>query len=361
MYLDLAIGFSIALITVLLITPLVKRLAIWWGAVDQPNQRKVHAKIMPRLGGLGIYIAFLIAFLFIAPKTLLTYAILLGATIIVITGALDDRYQLSPKVKLVGQMIAALVVVFAGLQVEFVNLPFEGVWNFGWFGIPFTLFWIIGITNAVNLIDGLDGLAAGVSGIGTAVIFVMSFIIGNPTASYLSVILLGAIIGFLFYNFHPAKIFMGDTGALFLGFMLASMSILGFKYVTLFAFIVPILILGVPISDTFFAIIRRWVNNKPISEPDKNHLHHRLLQIGFSHRQTVIIIYLVSMLFGTSAIFFTQATLWGSILIVGIILLGLELAVEAMGLLGKTYQPIIGSLRKVLQKEPQETRKSTHL
>lgn len=332
-------------------TPFVKKAALIWGAVDAPNHRKVHQKIMPRLGGLAIYLGFLASFLWIVPKNMLTWGILAGGTIVVLTGAMDDKYQISPKVKLLGQFLAAIVVVWSGLQVEFINLPFEGIFKFGWLSIPFTILWIIGVSNAVNLIDGLDGLAAGVSGIATATILVMSLVIGNHTVSLLSVALLGAIIGFLFFNFHPAKIFMGDTGALFLGFILATMSVLGFKYVTLFAFIMPILILGVPISDTFFAIIRRVVNKKPISEADKNHLHHRLLQLGLSHRKTVIVIYGVSMLFGVSAIVFTQATLWGAALIVGFLVLALELAVESIGLVSKTYKPIIGSFQKVFQKQ----------
>jgi len=313
---------------------------------------------MPRLGGLAIYIGFVASFTWIVPKTTLTWGILAGATVIVITGAFDDKYELSPKVKFIGQLVATFIVVFSGLRVEFINLPFDGVYIFGWLAIPFTVLWMIGITNAVNLIDGLDGLAGGVSAIATTTMLVMSLAIGNHTVSLLSVALLGAIVGFLFFNFHPAKIFMGDTGALFLGFILASMSILGFKYVTLFAFIMPILILGVPISDTFIAIIRRKINKKPISEADKNHLHHRLLQLGYSHRQTVLIIYGVSAMFGASAIFFSQATLWGAVLIVGLMLIILELGIEAIGLIGKSYRPIIGRFEKVFHKRASEVGKS---
>lgn len=350
----LVLGFIISLVVALLVTPIVKKIAIHWGVVDEPNHRKVHSKLMPRLGGLAIYIAFFTSFLWIAPKSNLTWGILIGGTIIVLTGVIDDKYQISPKFKLLGQLVAAIVVVLSGLKVEFINLPFDGIQTFGVLSIPITIFWIVGVSNAINLIDGLDGLAAGVSGIATATILVMSLILGNNTVSLLSVALLGAIIGFLFFNFHPAKIFMGDTGALFLGYMLASMSILGFKYVTLFAFVMPILILGVPISDTFFAIVRRLVNKKPISEADKNHLHHRLLQLGLSHRQTVIVIYGVSIMFGLSAIFFTQATLWGAVLIVGLLLIALELAVEAIGLVGKSYRPILGRVQRISQKQQQK-------
>ncbi len=351
----LVTGFILALFAAVIMTPIVKRIAIYWKAFDEPNHRKVHTKIMPRLGGLAIYIAFLVAFIMVVPKNMLTIGILVGGTIMVIIGVIDDKKPLSAKVKFLGQLVAAILVVMVfGLKVEFINLPFDGVVTFGWLGIPFTILWIIGVSNAINLIDGLDGLAAGVSAIATSTIFIMSLMIGNYTVSFLSIILLGAIIGFLFFNFYPAKIFMGDSGSLFLGFMLASMSILGFKYVTLFAFIMPILILGVPISDTFFAIIRRMVHKKPISEADKNHLHHRLLQTGLSHRQTVITIYGLSMVFGISAVFFNQATLWGAVVIVGIILFILELGVEAIGLVSKTYKPIIGSVKKLSQKQEKQ-------
>jgi len=332
---------SIAMVITLAMTPIVKKLAIRWGAVDQPDHRKVHTRIMPRLGGLAIFIAFAVCFFLFVPKTKEAWGIFIGGTIIVITGALDDRYQLSPKAKILGQLIAAAVVIAMGLRVDFINLPFDGQVYFRWLSIPITLFWLVGVTNAVNLIDGLDGLAAGVSGIALLATAVMAFLMGNTLAILLSVILLGAVIGFLFFNFHPAKIFMGDTGALFLGFNLAALSILGFKQVTLIAFLVPILILGVPLSDTFYAIVRRWVHKKPISEPDKNHLHHCLLSMGFSHRKTVIVIYMVSAFFALSAVLFSQSYLWGAMIIVGIVLILLELGSETVGLMGKKTRPLL--------------------
>lgn len=351
---QLVIMFFVALVVALIVTPFVKKLAIYMGAVDKPNHRKVHSRIMPRLGGLAIYIAFLAAYLWVAPQNKLTWGIIAGGTIIVITGLIDDRFQISPKLKLLGQLIAAIVVVGSGLTVEFINLPFSGIFIFGWLSIPITILWIVGVTNSVNLIDGLDGLAAGVSAIATTAILIVALIMGNEEVSMLSVALLGATLGFLYYNFYPAKIFMGDTGALFLGFMLASMSILGFKYVTLFAFVMPILILGVPISDTIFAIIRRKINKKPIYEADKNHLHHRLLQLGLSHRQTVLVIYGISVLFGLSAIFFNQATLWGAIIILGLLLIVLEIGIEAIGLLGKNHRPLLNRIEKVTDRQSQK-------
>lgn len=253
-------GFILSLVVTLAATPLVKKFAIYVGAVDKPNHRKVHQRLMPRMGGLAIYAGFTLGYWMLFPGFLeqqgidgsQAFGIFLGGTIIVLVGALDDRFELSPKLKLLGQLAAAAVVVYYGLRIEFINLPFEGILNFewAWISIIFTIFWIVGITNAVNLIDGLDGLAAGVSGIAIAAMMFMALIMGNAVVALYCVTLLGGVVGFLRYNFHPAKIFMGDTGALFLGFNLAALSIMGFKNVTLFAFIIPILILGVPLSDT---------------------------------------------------------------------------------------------------------------
>jgi len=342
------VAFAVALAITLIATPLVKKLAIAWGVVDQPDHRKVHTRIMPRMGGLAIYLAFAVCFFLFVPQTSEALGIFIGGTIIVLTGMLDDKYQLSPKMKMLGQLIAAIVVISFGLRVEFINLPFDDDQvYFAWLSIPVTIFWLVGVTNAVNLIDGLDGLAAGVSGIAITATMIMAFLMGNSLAIILSIILLGAVIGFLFFNFHPAKIFMGDTGALFLGFNLAALSILGFKQLTLIAFIVPILILGVPLSDTFYAIIRRIVNKKPISQPDKNHLHHCLLSMGYSHRKTVLIIYGISALFALSAVVFSQSTLWGAAILIGLVLVLLELGSEVIGLMGKKNRPLLRIARQI--------------
>jgi len=347
-------GFILSLVVTLIATPLVKRFAIYVGAVDKPNHRKVHQRLMPRLGGLAIYAGFTVAYWLLFPSFLeqqgitsqQAFGIFLGGTIIVLVGALDDRFELSPKVKLLGQIIAAAVVVYYGLRIEFINLPFEGILSFEWtwISVAFTIFWIIGITNAVNLIDGLDGLAAGVSGIATAAMMIMAFIMGNTVVALYCIILLGGIVGFLRYNFHPARIFMGDTGALFLGFNLAALSIMGFKNVTLFAFIIPILILGVPLSDTIFAMLRRYLNKKPISVADKEHLHHCLLAAGLSHRGAVLAIYGLSFLFATAAIVFYQSYLWGAFTILGVLLLILQLMAELIGWVGQK-KPLLETAR----------------
>jgi UDP-GlcNAc:undecaprenyl-phosphate/decaprenyl-phosphate GlcNAc-1-phosphate transferase len=323
------------------ITPLVKKLAIAIGVTDKPDPRKVHQKIMPRLGGLAIYISFIIGFLALGLLNRETLPIIIGCTIIIITGILDDKFTLSAKVKLLGQIVAAIIVVMNGVVIQFINLPFGGMIEFGIFSIPITILWIVGITNAVNLIDGLDGLAAGVSSIALITISGMALLKGDLFTSSLGMILLGSTLGFLVHNFYPAKIFMGDTGALFLGYMISILSLLGFKNVTMLSLVVPIIILGVPISDTFFAIIRRLLNKSPISAPDKSHLHHCILRSGFSHRQTVLLIYAMAAMFSLAAFIFSQATIRGALLVIIVMLIVIELFVEKVGLVGNDYKPLL--------------------
>lgn len=331
----------ICFIASVIITPLVKKAAIKIGALDQPNNRKVHTKLMPRLGGLAIYISFIIGLLVLQPQNELTLPIVIGSFLIILTGALDDLLQITPKAKLTGQIAAALVVVLAGIQLQHINLPLGGTLEFGIFSIPLTILWIVGITNAINLIDGLDGLAAGVSSIALITITGMAFFMGNIFVASLSLIVLGSTLGFLIYNFYPAKIFMGDTGSLFLGYIISVLALLGFKNITMISLVVPIIILGVPISDTIFAIIRRIVNKQPLSEADKSHLHHCLLRLGYSHRQTVLIIYGIAAFFAISAVIFSQATIWGALLFIAVLVFIIELVAERIGLAGKNYKPLI--------------------
>lgn len=219
---------------------------------------------------------------------------------------------------------------------------------------------IVGVTNAINLIDGLDGLAAGVSGIAIGTIFVMSVLMGNYMVAMLCLVLLGSIIGFLFFNFHPAKIFMGDTGSLFLGFSLAMLSMLGFKQIAIVSFITPLIIIGVPLSDTFFAIIRRKLQKKPIFSPDKGHLHHCLRELGFSHRQTVLIIYGIAAFFGVLAVIQSSAALneanWVTFVVICIMMFFLQIGAEVIGLVGKTKRPVINTLIRLLAKPDSQTR-----
>ncbi|WP_337103568.1 glycosyltransferase family 4 protein [Paenibacillus sp. YIM B09110] len=359
------IGFIISLVLALVMTPLVKKLAFKVGAIDKPNHRKVHTRIMPRLGGLAIYIAFVGGFFLLSPllpdgllrpsDMKLINALLVGGTIIIVLGALDDRFELSAKVKLVGQIAAASVVVFGfGVKIDLLNIPFGETMQpiAHWIAIPITILWIVGVTNAINLIDGLDGLAAGVSGIAIATIVVMASLMGFQPIILLSTLLLGGIVGFLVFNFHPAKIFMGDSGSLFLGFSLATLSMLGFKQVTIVSFVTPLLIIGVPLSDTFFAIIRRWVNKRPVFAPDKGHLHHRLRDLGFSHRKTVLIIWGVAAIFGglaivQSAVVQSSAANWITFAVICLLMFFLQIGAEVTGIVDKTRRPLINLLNRI--------------
>jgi UDP-GlcNAc:undecaprenyl-phosphate GlcNAc-1-phosphate transferase len=364
----LIIGFIIALSVSLLMTPAVKALAFRIGAVDRPNARKVHTRIMPRLGGLSIYASFMIglaALLPFLPDSLLgkydwrfIAALMTGGTIIVLIGALDDRFELSAKVKLLGQIAAACVVVFGfGIRINLLNIPFGEAMQpvAEWLAIPLTILWIVGCTNAINLIDGLDGLAAGVSGIAIATILVMAVIMGSEPVMLLSALLLGGIIGFLRYNFHPARIFMGDSGSLFLGFSLATLSMLGFKQVTIVSFVTPLLIIGVPLSDTFFAIVRRVVNKRPIFAPDKGHLHHCLRELGFSHRGTVLIIYGIAAFFGITAIFMStvvpsESANWVTFVVIAVLVFILQIGAELIGIVDKSRRPVLDLLARLRMK-----------
>ncbi|MRH41305.1 undecaprenyl/decaprenyl-phosphate alpha-N-acetylglucosaminyl 1-phosphate transferase [Aquibacillus halophilus] len=339
-YLALIVCFLISMA----ITPYVKKLALKVGATDQPDSRKVHTKIMPRLGGLAIFVSFIIGFIIFSPEGQKIWPVVVGASLITLIGALDDKYQLSAKVKFSGQFVVALITVLGGIQIDFITLPFGFAdrIDIGLLSIPITIIWIVGVTNAINLIDGLDGLAAGVSSIALITISGMAIALGDGFVALIGFMLLGSTIGFLLYNFHPAKIFMGDTGALFLGYMISILSIMGlFKNVTLFSLLIPIIILGVPILDTLFAIIRRILHRTPISAPDKLHLHHCLLRLGYSHRQTVLLIYAMSGVFSLAAIIFTRATMWGSTLTLIALMVCIEIIVELTGLVGSKYRPIL--------------------
>lgn len=302
-----AYSFGLALVVSLLATPLVSKLAFKIGAVDRPDKRKVHSRLMPRLGGLAIYLGFMIA-MFLRGGELAQFAgLLIGGTIIVGIGVLDDIMDIPPRIKFLGQLTAAAVAVWLGVRVTVITNPFGDPFQLPvWLGAVLTVLWIAGVTNAVNLIDGLDGLAGGLASIAAVTLAVVGWKAGNEVIVLPALILAASTLGFLRYNFFPAKIFMGDSGSMFLGFALACLSVVGLaKTATVVSVFIPILILGIPIFDTLFAIIRRYVNNQPIFKADKEHLHHRLLQIGLSHRQTVLVIYAVNLVLGASAVWMT--------------------------------------------------------
>lgn len=292
------------------LTPLAIRAAHRFGVVDVPkDERKVHKEPIPLMGGLAIFLAFFVVMMLFRPlPELKLYGLMLASLLIVSMGLLDDKYDLPAKVKLAVQLIAALMLYRFGFQITFLTDFFQDqmqgiVYLEQWVSLPLTLLWIVGITNTVNLIDGLDGLAAGVAVIAAITLSYVAFISGRYEIMLLTLILTGATLGFLPFNFNPAKIFMGDTGAYLLGLVLAAASIEGaLKSATFIAFIIPILALGLPIFDTAFAIVRRFVQGKGIMEADKGHLHHRLLHFGLDHKRVVLTLYLLSTLLGISAI-----------------------------------------------------------
>ena len=302
--------FLIILVTFLvsaLLVPFIKKMANHVGAMDIPNARKVHTKPMPRMGGLAIFLSFLVGYMFFARTSIQMLSILIGGFIIILVGIFDDIKPVSAKIKFLVQTVAACVVVFYGNivlnHIDMLGLNFD-------FPTPLnyivTIFFILSITNAINLIDGLDGLAAGVSSIYFATIAIIAFILNQMQGldTILSLIMLGATLGFLLHNFYPAKIFMGDTGSLFLGFTISVIALLGFKATTLTSLIIPIVILAIPIFDTVLAIFRRLLKGESIGTPDKDHFHHQLLKMKFSVRSTVLIIYAINILFASVSIFF---------------------------------------------------------
>ena len=311
----LVFSFLVAFLVTFAATPLAKIVAYKIGAVDIPkDSRRVHKEPIARLGGLAIFYGFIISVLSFGQMDKGIRGVLIGALIIVILGVIDDVKPLTAKVKLVVQIVAALVVVFQDVQIDFIKNPSLLQHIFGstdvivldWLAIPITVIWIVGVTNAVNLIDGLDGLAAGICSIASISILFIALLLNQPAIALITAAIAGSCLGFLPYNFNPAKIFMGDSGATFLGFVLAAVSIQGlFKVYAAISFIVPVLILGLPIFDTGFAIFRRLLNGKSIMEADRGHLHHRLIDMGFSQKQTVMILYTLSGILGISAVVIT--------------------------------------------------------
>jgi len=311
------IAFLIALLVSFAATPLMIRLAKHMGAIDVPKDgRRVHKVPTPRLGGLAIFLGFLAGLLYLYEIDSRMVGVLTGAAIIVTLGFFDDIKPLPAKFKFLVQIIAAVIVIRSGVRIDHVSNPLHFMFPdneyiiFGNWSYPLTLLWIVGVTNAINLVDGLDGLAAGISIISAVTLFVAAQTTGQPFAAFLASILAASTLGFLPYNFNPAKIFMGDTGALFLGYMLSVISVMGvLKGAAALSILVPIFAIGLPIYDTLFAMIRRASNGKSMMEADKGHLHHKLLDAGMSQRQAVITLYSISAVLGFSAVVLVEATL----------------------------------------------------
>lgn len=310
MYSTLWITFLMALAISLAVTPLAIKLAPRIGAVDIPkDNRRMHTKAMPRFGGLAIFAGSAISmlvFLRFDPKILIITA---GGTMIYMLGVIDDLRNLSPKIKFAGQLLVAIMMYMCDIRITFITNYFgPGNSDLGTvLCFIITILWIVGITNTVNLIDGLDGLAAGTAAIVSLCIAYAAYIHGTYLAAGAMLALAGGALGFLPYNFYPAKIFMGDGGSLYLGFMLSTLSVLGtVKSATFVSMIIPVLVLGVPIFDTVFAILRRFVNKKPIMGADRGHLHHRLMNLGYGQRRATLMLYGITAIMGIAAVLYSR-------------------------------------------------------
>lgn len=322
------------------ITPFLKVVATRLEIYAQVNERTVHKGRIARIGGVAIYVAFILCMALFMKTDMTINGILIGGTIMFIGGLIDDMVNLKPRIKLLFEVAAAIVLIVVGkVSLDVIRLPFGISIDMGIISAIITFIWIIGITNAVNLIDGLDGLAGGISTIILFVIACLSVIEGRLDIQTMALILAGSTLGFLLYNWHPASIFMGDCGALFLGFIISAISLLGFKSSTIMTLALPILLLAVPIIDTLGAILRRKLSGHKFSEADKKHVHHLLMQ-RFGHRNTVIILYIVTALFGLTAYIYIVNKTTGFIVLFLIALI-VEIFIEVSGMISKQFHPLL--------------------
>lgn len=297
---------------VVAIIPFIKKIAHVVNAIDIPRGRHIHKKPTPKLGGLAIFFGFLLGYMIFGTHSVIMNAVLIGSFIIIITGVIDDICELSPLYKFIGQLAAALVITIYG-NLLIVDVSAFGIYlNFSILSYPLTIFFIIGCINCINLIDGLDGLSGGISAIYYTTVGIIAIMQGKLGLDYvLTFVMLGSVLGFLVYNFNPASIFAGDSGSMFMGFIISVIALLGFKNVTMTSLIIPLLIIALPILDTLFAIIRRILKGQNPALGDKYHIHHQLLNRNLSVKTVVIIIYLIDMLFAFASVvyFLHDATL----------------------------------------------------
>ena len=307
-WIKMLLAFAVSLLVAYVMTPPVKRFAEKVGAIDVPkDNRRVHDHPIPRMGGLAIFIGFVLSLIFFVPMSTKVLGLLVGSVIIAVMGGVDDIVSLNPWVKLAGQIVAALVAIRCGLVFDVISNPNifaeETYIEIGWLSIPLTMLWIVGCTNAVNLIDGLDGLAVGVSAISSMTMLIVSLFVSEPVVSIILAALTGACLGFMPYNLNPAKIFMGDVGSQLLGFVLSTASIMGlFKLHAIITFFVPLLALALPLADTIFAFFRRILHGQSPFKADKGHFHHRLLAMGLNQKQVVAVLYGISAVLGLLAV-----------------------------------------------------------
>ncbi|HYM90541.1 MAG TPA: MraY family glycosyltransferase [bacterium] len=348
---------AIGLVVAYALTPLVEWAAIRVGALAQPGGRHIHRVPVPRLGGIGVYLAFLVAVLAGLPlersvritleahHVVLTVpftpqfdrpviGVLCGATLITILGIIDDIWGVSPMEKLFGQLVAAIVPLSFGVGMDVLTNPLGGMLFLGPFGLALTVAWIVALCNVMNLIDGIDGLATGIAAIAGGTVLIASYQRGDAGTAMLAAAFVGSTLGFLPYNFNPARIFLGDSGSMLLGYLLGSLSVLGtYKSYTALSLLVPLAALGVPVFDTALAIARRWRTGRPIFQADTEHLHHRLLQRGLSQRQTAVVLYLVTGVLGAGALLASGVHRFALVAVLGALLAALAFGARRTGLL----------------------------
>ena len=311
---NIILALIVSFIITFIVTPVVKSFAVQVGAIDVPDKKRhIHSHPIPRMGGLAIFIGFLLAVLLFANITTQVRGILLGAILIAVVGAIDDIINLNAWLKFGIQLIAAVIAVLSGVIINVVTNPLlitsgQAI-TIGVLAVPVTILWIVGVTNSVNLIDGLDGLACGVSAIASLSMLVVSMLVSTSNSNVATILaaLCGACLGFIPYNLNPAKIFMGDTGALLLGYILATASVIGmFKFYAIVTFILPVLALAVPLSDTIFSFFRRVLHGQSPFKADRGHFHHRLLDMGLNQKQAVAVLYAISAILGLAAVLLTS-------------------------------------------------------
>lgn len=320
--------FITGLLLAIIFTPVSIILAQKYGIIDFPSERRIHSKPIPRLGGLAIYLSFWLTVLINIDLNNQLTGLLIGSTLMFLTGIIDDIKGLKPWQKLLGQLVSVIILVFFGLSIDQVTLPLFGKIELGIFGVFFAVFWVVGLINTVNISDGLDGLAAGICFIAALILFWSANRIDQYNESFLMLALAGAALGFLFFNFHPAKVFMGDSGSMLLGYIIGAVSIWGLlKTATVLGLVFPLLVLAMPLTDLLFAIVRRRWKGISVSIADRGHLHHRLLDAGLTQKQAVIILYGVSIMFGLAAVFCVNGN-W--IIAAGLVIINLALIFRIM-------------------------------
>jgi UDP-GlcNAc:undecaprenyl-phosphate GlcNAc-1-phosphate transferase len=338
-----------------ILTPLIRKISLRFNYLDNPDKRKIHLKPTPTIGGISLFIAFNITVLlamklnsiFWAEFLMFLPGLLLGGILIVILGMIHDIKNISAWSKLAGQIIVAVVLFLNGNRIESITNPFGGQISLPLiFSLILTIIWIISLINTINLIDGLDGLAAGLTAISAFSLFFIAVFRGDISAIFLTIILIGSILGFLRYNFHPAKIFMGDTGSMFLGFVLSIISIHGInKMATVVALIIPLIAFGIPIYDTFVAIVRRIVMKQHVFRADRQHIHYRLLNLGITHRHVVLLLYFMGIYFGIIAYLFVLIPVEFGFILLVLIAMGVFAGEKAIGFIEYRTKELIKARR----------------